>query len=68
MNMVDIVWNDALEAAAFKLETLAGNEVYVKAWRAAAKHVRDMKKLTSNSKELTDNAEQISHSLPTPSR
>lgn len=46
---------DLLEDVALHLEQRAGNELYRKAWRTAAKHVRSMKK-------LTDNEEQISSS------
>lgn len=44
---------DLLEHVAQSLERRAGNDIYRKAWRAAAKHVRTMK-------ELTDSAPQIS--------
>lgn len=50
---------DLLEAVAVHLEQRAGNELYRKAWRTAAKDVRGMKK-------LTDNAEQISSSSSRP--
>lgn len=52
--------DQTLEAVALKLETLAGNAVYEKAWRAAAKVVRSMKKLTCEPQKLTDKSEQIS--------
>lgn len=52
--------DDTLETVAKRLERQAGNPVYVKAWRAAAKVVRSMKKLTSANTKLTDNSEQIS--------
>lgn len=32
-----------LEEAASRLETRAGNEIYTKAWRAAAKFIRSLK-------------------------
>lgn len=51
-----------LEAVAQKLETQAGNPVYEKAWRAAAKVVRSMKKLTGEPQKLPDKSEQISSS------
>jgi hypothetical protein len=35
--------DDALEAAAQKLESHAGNAIYQKAWRVAAKIIRSMK-------------------------
>lgn len=49
-----------LEAIADKLERQSGNPVYEKAWRAAAKLVRSMKKLTGEPQKLPDKPEQIS--------
>jgi hypothetical protein len=49
-----------LEAAAQLLERLAGNSVYEKAWRAGARRIRDLKKLTGCDEKLTDRTEQIS--------
>lgn len=46
---------DTLEAAASRIENRAGNYLYVKAWRAAAKVIRAMKQ----EQKLTDNAVQI---------
>ena len=60
--------NNVLEAAALKLEAMAGNYMYEKAWRAAAKEIRAMKKLTDADTKLTDNSEQISSVSPIPSR
>lgn len=51
--------NEALEAAARRIEQLSGNDVYERAWKAAARHVRKMK-------VLTDKQEQISSSSPRP--
>ena len=45
---------DLLEFVAQAIERRAGNEVYRKAWRAAAKHVRSMKKLTDNTPQISD--------------
>lgn len=47
-----------LEQAAQILESRAGNEIYRKAWRRAAKILRAMK-LTSGSAKLTDNPQRI---------
>lgn len=55
-----------LEAAAQMLEERYGNDAYQKAWKAAAKLVRDMKKLTDASSKLTDNAPQITSSSGRP--
>lgn len=52
--------DQTLEVVALKLETLAGNPVYEKAWRAAAKVVRSMTKLTCEPQKLPDKSEQIS--------
>ncbi len=52
-----------LDAIAHKLETQAGNAVYEKAWRSAAKFVRSMKKLTGDAEKLTDKTEQISSKM-----
>ena len=49
-----------LEFVARRLERQAGNAIYMKAWRAAAKVVRSMNKLTVEDAKLTDNPEQIS--------
>ncbi len=49
-----------IDAIARKLETQAGNPIYVKAWRAAAKFIRAMKKLPEQPQKLTDKPEQIS--------
>lgn len=46
--------NEALEAAALKLERLHGNKVYMAAWRRAAKIIRSLKTNTNN--ENTKNA------------
>lgn len=55
--------NETLEAAAQLLERLGGNDVYMRAWKAGAKRIRGLKKLTSGDEKLTDNPEQItSHS------
>lgn len=51
--------DETLEAAAEMLEKLAGNSVYEKAWKAGAKRIRSLKKLTCEDEKLTDNAEQI---------
>lgn len=51
--------NDTLEAAAQMLERLGGNPIYEKAWRAGAKKLRAMKKLTPETPKLTDKPEQI---------
>lgn len=51
---------ETIEAVARKLEHQAGNPMYEKAWRAAAKFVRAMKKLPNSERKLPDNAEQIS--------
>lgn len=51
--------DETLEAAAEMLEKLAGNSVYEKAWKAGAKRIRALKKLTCESEKLTDKAEQI---------
>jgi len=53
---------DALEEAAKRLESRSGNEIYQKAWRAAARVVRQLahEKLTDNFQELTDKHKQIS--------
>lgn len=51
--------DETLEAAAQLLEHLGGNTIYEKAWRAGAKRIRDLKKLTRDDKKLTDNREQI---------
>lgn len=46
---------ETLEAAAQKLEARAGNETYQKAWRTAAKIIRQMKPC----EKLTDKDGQI---------
>lgn len=46
---------DTLEKAAQTLETRATNDLYHKAWKAAAKVLRSMKQ----EKKLPDNDEQI---------
>lgn len=51
---------ETVDAIARKLETQAGNPVYEKAWRAAAKFVRSMKKLPEQVEKLPDKSEQIS--------
>lgn len=48
-----------LEIVAMRLEQQAGNPVYEKAWRSAAKMVRAMKKLTEQPQKLPDKEEQI---------
>lgn len=62
---------DALEEAAKRLEGRSGNDIYQKAWRAAARVVRQLKheKLTTafeELQELTDAAKQISSSPSRP--
>lgn len=49
--------SDTLEKAAQALETRATNDLYRKAWKAAAKVLRSMKP----EEKLPDNDEQISH-------
>ena len=51
--------DETLELAAQLLERLGGNTIYQKAWRAGAKRIRDLKKLTDDGKKLTDNRSQI---------
>lgn len=54
---------NALEMAALRLEHRAGNPSYEKAWKVAARVVRELKQeLTEQPKQLTDNAQQISSS------
>lgn len=48
-----------LQIVAMRLEQQAGNPVYEKAWRAAARIVRSMQKLTEQPQKLPDKAEQI---------
>lgn len=50
---------DLLESVARHLEAKGGNELYRKAWRRAAKDVRNMKKLTEQAEKLNDKPEQI---------
>lgn len=49
-----------LDEVADRLDKRAGNPVYEKAWRSAAKYIRSLKKLTSTDAKLTDKSEQIS--------
>lgn len=58
--------DDTLEAAAELLERLGGNSLYEKAWRAGAKKIRSLKKLTCESEKLTDERVQI-RSIDNPS-
>lgn len=51
--------DETLEAAAEMLEKLAGNSIYQKAWKAGAKRIRSLKKLTCEHEKLTDKPEQI---------
>lgn len=55
-----------LEFVARRLERQAGNAIYMKAWRAAAKVVRSMNKLTGDDAKLTDKSEQISSTYQRP--
>jgi hypothetical protein len=51
--------DETLEAAAQLLERTAGNSIYEKAWRAGAKKIRSLKKLTCDDEKLTDKPAQI---------
>lgn len=47
---------DTLEAVAQHLEARAGNELYRKAWKSAAKVIRSMKKLNDKSEQISSNS------------
>lgn len=51
--------DETLEAAAELLERLGGNYMYEKAWKAGAKKIRALKKLTSEPQKLTDSREEL---------
>lgn len=53
--------NETLERIACWLEQRAGNAVYQQAWKAAAKHIREMQKLTDANAKLAEGAGQISN-------
>lgn len=50
---------DTLEVVALMLEKRGGNAIYKKAWLAAAKQVRELRKQSDHHQKLNDAAEQI---------
>lgn len=51
---------DTLEVIALSLEKRSGNAVYMKAWQAAAKQIRELRKQADDYPKLNDAASQIS--------